>query len=535
MKKYTWIAVFATFFVFSSRAQAQKCLTMDFCDFNCGNTNAFYKNLDSLSLKKGEFFTLIINHINPYRYNIKVTVQNDTFGAGQEPALFTQFMDISTLGDIAGALINLKEPSISQGPKEFKDKQKGEGETRPIIGDLEEKLKIASLKAKIIQMADSIEINYLQINDCYTSSSVRIYQAQTDCFHLLNKKCFEEKLCTCADADQKKAIKSIADIKRRLIVNINELVRIKGIDSAGAASLKKELQEKKYSTGYLNSIYLKTYSNFLIAENTELLSTYTSFPIQVQGDLLELKIDITPKGSGAKEEKKEDKDKEGTTNTLTSQSPVTVNINPDKPAIAAKPGDKPDPKADSGKKEDSTEELHSADELKVTMPAAAREYHLSYKYRTGKMFYGFSSGFFMDGLKDDLYSNKPTDPNNPATEYTLVKEKQELPGKFGVMASVNAGRYVRKSLFLQVFGGPGLSVETKLQPRLLMGVGFGSGEKNKFSFNTGAAIGQVKRLSGIVDPNISYAVPQTDIYYMANTVSWFVSVNYVFDFRKEAK
>ena len=164
------------------------------------------------------------------------------------------------------------------------------------------------------------------------------------------------------------------------------------------------------------------------------------------------------------------------------------------------------------------------------MPLGVREYHLNYKYRTNLGWYGFSAGFFADGLSDDLYTNRPVDPLDPNTKYNVKKENTNDSYKYGVMASVNGGGYFcRKSdWFYQVFAGPGLSIETKLQPRLLIGGGFGCGGTNKFSINGGVAIGQVQRLSSAINLSAEYSVQQTNLYYTTNAIKPFVSVNYVF-------
>lgn len=98
------------------------------------------------------------------------------------------------------------------------------------------------------------------------------------------------------------------------------------------------------------------------------------------------------------------------------------------------------------------------------------------------------------------------------------------------MASVNGGFYpcLKHNWFLHCFAGPGLSVETTLQTRLLIGGGVGFGEANRFSINGGIAIGNVKRLSNAFDQKASYTVPQTDIYYSTMAVKPFIAINYVF-------
>src|SRR5665213_2277239 len=213
---------------------------------------------------------------------------------------------------------------------------------------------------------------------------------------------------------------------------------------------------------------------------------------------------------------------------MRNQSPVTVNINTDTkttptptPAAGAKatdPGAGKTAAAAPAKKDSSgTQDILSSDELKVSMPLAAREYHLNYKYRTSLFWYGFSTGFFADWLHDDNYINKPVTPNSSTTTYMLVQQsaKKNSPSQYGIIASVNGGLYFSKKhdWFGQVFEGPGLSIQTKLQPCLLIGGGVGCGSTNKFSVNAGMVIGQVQRLSADLDTGHATAAPQTISYY----------------------
>ena len=82
--------------------------------------------------------------------------------------------------------------------------------------------------------------------------------------------------------NQYTSIQDLLLLKKNTIKGINKFVAIKGIDSVKIKQmnqLKAELSSKKYSSLYLNSIYSKTYANFLIAKTNKYGKRHNGEPL----------------------------------------------------------------------------------------------------------------------------------------------------------------------------------------------------------------------------------------------------------------
>lgn len=610
----------------------EKVLEFNFCELKPNDFS--YNALKNFSLSKGDLFSVKINGINPYLYNINVTTKNDTLKTGTPPALFTAFMDVSSLGNMAANIRGLtgstivpskansldefpiqnwtsgsqtssdddftknkinkyalydtykglskdnqkkaniyidfidlnisnseKKTEISQSKKKLTDQFPNQ-EDKDLINakvETEQQKAEAAQKAKndIRNSAKTIDDRYGEIIRCYTNSIAKVQDAQLDCSGEIKLTCYDLRDCKCLDLDMEINIEIIEDLKNDLLNTLNDQMLLKTADTNTYSKLITELQSNKYSVVYLNKIFAYAYANFSIANNMQKLSTYYSFPIQAQGDNVEIKIDITPKTQTKPAAKDTTKAKatdtnsntNTNTNTNSSQQPVTININtastptpttaPSNTATTAdgkggKGTNSTGKTTDTTPKKDSasTQDILAAADLKVVMPTVAREYHLNYKFRTNNLLYGFGAGFFVDWLKDDVYTNKAQYPDSANTKYKVVKENTPSIGKYGIMATVNGGFYLGNSYyFIHFFAGPGLTVETKLQPRLLLGGGFGWGNTNRFSVNGGFSIGQVQRISNAIDTpttTYNYSLPQTNLYYTKVAAAGFVSINYTF-------
>jgi hypothetical protein len=531
------------------RSQSQvieKCVEFDFCSRECNQS--FNTSLKDLNLKKGDFFAVKIKNINPYRYNISVSTKHDTIKMGNQPELFTGLMDVTKLGDLIAKIsesfpkVTLPEELGSLGTFGTGDKNDSKLKKLELKKDEEKRNeKIGDpawieFKAELIK-AKEIYDAYQKIETCYYNSSLYILNKQLDCFSTMpNKDCFLKFDCNCVTADIKTKIDEIIKKKAEIFMKINELKPpLKDDLSKAYEALKKELLSSKYSSSYLNAIHAKAYSNYLIAENIDHISNYYSMPIQVQGDFIELRIDITPKAAKTEPEKTEETSEKKSSpdsstkniNNLSNQTPVTVNINTADKAVAQESGEKDE----KDKEGEPASDVVTSDALKITMPKAGNEWHLSYKYRTNNWFFGVGSGFFIDWLQDEKYANKPVDPLNANTQYILVKENNASSNKYGLFSTINVGRYweSNKNSFIQLMVGPGITIEKNAQPRLLIGLGIGGGNQHQISLNTGLAFGQVQKLSNAFDLKQNYAVPQENLYFTSIGVKPFIAVNYVFN------
>jgi hypothetical protein len=547
--KLVWLLIANLLCAYQMSSQSQvieKCIEFDFCSRECNQS--FNASLKGLNLKKGDFFAVKIKNINPYRYNISVSTKHDTIKMGNQPELFTGLMDVTKLGDLI-AKISESLPKVTL-PKELEslgtfgtgdknDSKLKKLELKQVEEKRNEKIEDPAwieFKAELIK-AKEIYDAYQKIETCYYNSSLYILNKQVDCFSTMpNKDCFLKFDCNCVTADIKTEIDEIIKKKAEIFMKINELTPPLRDDLSKAyEALKKELLSSKYSSSYLNAIHAKAYSNYLIAENIDHVSNYYTMPIQVQGDFIELKIDITPKAAktepGKKEEKSENKSSADSTtkniNNLNNQTPFSININTADKAVAKESGEKDE----KDKEGEPASDVVTSDALKITMPEAVNEWHLSYKCRTNNWFFGVGSGFFIDWLQDEKYANKPVDPLNTNTQYILVKENNASSNKYGVFSTINVGRYwnSNEKFFTQLMVGPGITIEKNAQPRLLIGLGIGGGDQHQISLNGGLAFGQVQKLSNAFDLKQNYAVAQENIYFTSIGVKPFIAVNYVFN------
>lgn len=541
------------------------CIELDYCQDCCGN-NTLKRSLRALKkLRKGDFFCLKLLNVNPYRYNIQVSTKYDTLTPGPAPQLLTEFMDVSKLGSLAASIISASgrfEPKThnpenvediaalgtlildANGSLTVSDEKIAEYFSKKNLTASQKinfKAKVSAFQEEIgseiatqddlIKKLQELEALYNKVSSCYHASIRGVLNTEFDCISP-DSRCFKSADCNCLKEDMENTISQLIKLKSELMVWLKTEGQNADLEEELLKSITNELGDEKYTFEYLMKIYDKAYSNFMIAENISHLSTYNSMPIQVQDDNMELRIDITPKTGSSSPQGQKDTKKECQAakccshNELTNNSPVNINISSAESATK-----KPENPNDAATKDAGKTAAGSIakEELKLNVPAATFERHLKYKFRTVESFFSYSGGFFVDWLHDENYANKPTDPANPATTYQLVKESNQSPNKYGIMAAVHAGRYINHSdFFLQFTAGPALSLGSSLQPRLLVGAGLGWGAKGKFSLNGGLAIGQVKRLSNAFDANAVYVSQQENIYYSSIATKAFIAICYQF-------
>lgn len=149
--------------------------------------------------------------------------------------------------------------------------------------------------------------------------------------------------------------------------------------------------------------------------------------------------------------------------------------------------------------------------------------------------WGISSGIYVSGLHNDVFSNRPVFRGNSTggtdTLYNLVKEEN---GKvqIGLNALAYAGWKINETNnnpdYITFSFGAGLSFESKFKPRVLLGAGFLTGDKNRLLFTIGIIGGQVNRLSKTYDINANYTTPPKDVMQDVMKLHGFLSINYSF-------
>jgi hypothetical protein len=145
-----------------------------------------------------------------------------------------------------------------------------------------------------------------------------------------------------------------------------------------------------------------------------------------------------------------------------------------------------------------------------------------YQYRV----WGVSGGIFVSGLHNDIYSNRRKEND---TTFNLVADKQ---GKLQV--GVNALSYMawqvqnNRPNYIGVSFGAGMSLESKLKPRVLLGISYITGEKNRINFSAGFVGGYVSVLSDAFSTTVNYAKPAENYQKDILKGNGFISINYSF-------
>lgn len=136
--------------------------------------------------------------------------------------------------------------------------------------------------------------------------------------------------------------------------------------------------------------------------------------------------------------------------------------------------------------------------------------------------------FYGASLHDEVYSTLGTPTNNADTIYTLVDEKvakQEI----GVAALLRFGTKLEDSEFYGIHGsiGSGISISTKVKPRMLLGGGFSFGKTHMFTIDGGLIAGYVDRLSATAHERAVYVKPEP-VMVSKLKAGGFISFGYLF-------
>ena len=138
---------------------------------------------------------------------------------------------------------------------------------------------------------------------------------------------------------------------------------------------------------------------------------------------------------------------------------------------------------------------------------------------------GISAGVFVSGLHNNLYTNKQKVND---TTFNLVSDNV---GK--IQIGINALAYFATQIGTKAnyFGGcfgAGMSIENKPKPRILLGISYVSGEKNRFMISLGLAGGFVSTLSNAYSTDVQYLKAAANYQKDIIKSSAFISMNYSF-------
>ncbi|GGI49362.1 hypothetical protein GCM10011425_05740 [Mucilaginibacter galii] len=136
--------------------------------------------------------------------------------------------------------------------------------------------------------------------------------------------------------------------------------------------------------------------------------------------------------------------------------------------------------------------------------------------------------FYGAGLHDEVYSTLGTPVNDSVTNYTLVNEnasKQEI----GVAALLRFGTKLDDKEFYGIHAsiGSGISISTKVKPRMLLGAGLSFGKMHMFTVDGGLIAGYVDRLSAAANERAVYVKPEP-VMVSKLKAGGFISFGYLF-------
>lgn len=136
--------------------------------------------------------------------------------------------------------------------------------------------------------------------------------------------------------------------------------------------------------------------------------------------------------------------------------------------------------------------------------------------------------FYGAGLHDEVYSTLGTPVNDSVTNYTLVNEKASKQ-EIGVAALLRFGTKLDDSEFYGIHGsiGSGISISTKVKPRMLLGGGFSFGKTHMFTIDGGLIAGYVDRLSAVANERAVYVKPEP-VMVSKLKAGGFISFGYLF-------
>lgn len=150
--------------------------------------------------------------------------------------------------------------------------------------------------------------------------------------------------------------------------------------------------------------------------------------------------------------------------------------------------------------------------------------------------WGVSGGMFLSSLYNDTYNTRTfTQPASGGGTDTLYNVVNDGNGKS--QAGINALAYTAWKLrnsnndrpnYFGVSFGAGMSLEAKPKPRVLLGVSYINGEKNRLMISLGLVGGNVRRLSNVYNVTTNYTQLPGEVTKDVMQLGAFFSVNYSF-------
>lgn len=148
--------------------------------------------------------------------------------------------------------------------------------------------------------------------------------------------------------------------------------------------------------------------------------------------------------------------------------------------------------------------------------------------------------FFYSSLYDKAYSSvKSTSiSGGDTTTYYSYAEENSTKGELGIAAMLRVGNKTRQITWLGSDGmlgwhgtlGAGVTLSSKVKPRLLFGGGLTAGDRHMLAIDAGFAAGYVDRKSTVIDLGQSYAEKASSPVVASLKLGCFISLGYTYQF-----
>ena len=151
-------------------------------------------------------------------------------------------------------------------------------------------------------------------------------------------------------------------------------------------------------------------------------------------------------------------------------------------------------------------------------------------------YFATGTSFYISGLYDEAFSSIAFDTTrmvaNEMVDTSAFSLVQEDPGEneIGIYANLNFGFKFgdKRKWGLGLNFGPGISLTSKVRPRLLTGFNLSYGRRSHISIGFGGIAGYVNRKSNAIDPDQAYFELPDDVVVSKLETSWFAQIGYFY-------
>lgn len=143
-------------------------------------------------------------------------------------------------------------------------------------------------------------------------------------------------------------------------------------------------------------------------------------------------------------------------------------------------------------------------------------------------YWSVGTSFYYSNLSNERFSILSNPKTDSTSVYSLRKE-EDIKREAGMAVMLRFGTKIDKNGNFGIHGsfGPGVSIEKNVRPRILFGIGTSYGKKHNIVIDWGGILGYVDRKSSIVEENIEFLEkPETTVTNLI--IGNYFSIGYMF-------